>query len=266
MNKNVKQTQEIKSKLQNLNEWVSKVETTLKYIKKYYPEYETAFYHYEKLISNNFQNRDISRKFYLLDTGCGWKNREVMKHLNDSIFAVGVDIDHDSLKNNISYDKLVLCNLDHLPFRNETFNLITNICVLEHIENPDKVFCEFQRVMKEGGESIYIVPNLLNPLMLFGKITPSMLHKKFISKLLGRNEEDIFHTYFRCNTERALEILANKFGFRRKYLIRCGDFSMFIFSRFMVCCWIIFDKLTNIKLLQKFKMLIVVNYEMRKSL
>ena len=265
MNEGINQGREIRSKLHDLNGWVNKVEATLRYIKKHYPEYEMAFFYYEKLISRyfNHSNNVFDKKIFLLDAGCGWKNREVSKYLNDNIQAIGVDIDNDALKNNITYENLILCNLEYMPFKEKTFDLITNICVLEHIEHPTKVFGEFHRITKERGNLIFLLPNLINPLMFFGKITPTKLHKKFMSRLLGRDEEDIFPTFFSCNTENTLEILASKFGFRRKYLIKCGDFSIFIFSRFLIHCWIIFDNLTNIGVLKRFKMLIIVNYEKR---
>jgi len=122
-----------KTKLQNPEMGVNKYETTLELIRKYHPSYESSFHIYEKLIYKNLQKRDFNKRFFLLDAGCGWKNREVMKYLDNSIYAVEADIDNQSLKENISYDNLVQCTLEYLPFKNETFDLITNICVLEHI-------------------------------------------------------------------------------------------------------------------------------------
>jgi ubiquinone/menaquinone biosynthesis C-methylase UbiE len=244
---------------------INKIEKYFGYIKRYYPEYETAHQHYDALIYNKF-NEICPRKFYFLDAGCGWKNIEVMRHLNDSIYTVGVDIDYDSLANNIIYDNLILCDLEYLPFKKGTFDLITNRSVLEHIKNPDNVFREFQRVITNEGEMIFLLPNLLNPLMLLGKITPTILHKKFINIFTGRNEEDIFHTYFRCNTENMLKYFAYRFGFQIKYLVTCGDFTQFVFGRFSIYCWIIFDKLISIGFFKKFKMNIVVNYDNKKKI
>lgn len=250
-----------KIRLQNLNEWVDKVESTyVEYVKKIYPKYRIPFHYYDELICK-ILNRNMSKRVFVLDTGCGWKNREVGKYLNDNITAIGIDVDRDALKDNITYQNLVLCDLEYIPFKDGIFDLVTNICVLEHIEHPYKVFSEYKRIAKNKGRLVFIFPNLLNPLMLLGKMTPTMLHKKFMKKFLNRDEEDIFTTFFRCNTESSFEKLAKKFGFKRRRIIKCGDFTMCIFNRFLLRCWIIFDKLTNIGFLNTFKMLIVIDYE-----
>lgn len=252
-------------RLRNLDAWVNKVETALRHIKKYYPDYETAYYYYERLIFKNFQKRDSNKKFFLLDAGCGWRNREVMKHLDNSIYAVGADVDNESLRINISYDKLVLCNLEFLPFKNETFDMITNIGVLEHIKNPDKVLGEFERVTKSNGKYVFLLPNLLNPVMLFGKYTPTIMHVKLIGKLLERDKTEIFPTYFRLNSVNTLDKFARKYGFKRNYVITVGDFTQFIFSKFLIFTWIFFERLTNIEFINtKFRMLIVCEYEKEK--
>jgi SAM-dependent methyltransferase len=42
-------------------------------------------------------------------------------------------------------------NLILLPFENNSFDRITCISVLEHIESPFRALCEFRRVLKPGG-------------------------------------------------------------------------------------------------------------------
>ena len=54
-------------------------------------------------------------------------------------------------------------NLDaELPFSDRSFDYITCLEGLEHIENPQQAMREFSRVMRPGGHLIVSVPNILN--------------------------------------------------------------------------------------------------------
>jgi SAM-dependent methyltransferase len=54
-------------------------------------------------------------------------------------------------------------NLDaELPFGNRSFDYVTCLEGLEHIENPQQAMREFARVLKPGGHLIVSVPNILN--------------------------------------------------------------------------------------------------------
>jgi len=54
-------------------------------------------------------------------------------------------------------------NLDaELPFSDRSFDYVTCLEGLEHIENPQQAMREFARVLKRGGHLIVSVPNILN--------------------------------------------------------------------------------------------------------
>ena len=54
-------------------------------------------------------------------------------------------------------------NLDaELPFSDHSFDYLTCLEGLEHIENPQQAMREFARVLKPGGHLIVSVPNILN--------------------------------------------------------------------------------------------------------
>ena len=54
-------------------------------------------------------------------------------------------------------------NLDaELPFADRSFDYVTCLEGLEHIENPQQAMREFARVLKPGGHVIVSVPNILN--------------------------------------------------------------------------------------------------------
>jgi ubiquinone/menaquinone biosynthesis C-methylase UbiE len=49
-----------------------------------------------------------------------------------------------------------------LPFSDQSFDYVTCVEGLEHIENPQQAMREFARVLKPGGQLIVSVPNILN--------------------------------------------------------------------------------------------------------
>jgi ubiquinone/menaquinone biosynthesis C-methylase UbiE len=49
-----------------------------------------------------------------------------------------------------------------LPFANQSFDYVTCLEGLEHIENPQQAMREFARVLRPGGTVIVSVPNILN--------------------------------------------------------------------------------------------------------
>jgi ubiquinone/menaquinone biosynthesis C-methylase UbiE len=54
-------------------------------------------------------------------------------------------------------------NLDaELPFGDRSFDYVTCLEGLEHIENPQQALREFARVLKPGGHLVVSVPNILN--------------------------------------------------------------------------------------------------------
>ena len=54
----------------------------------------------------------------------------------------------------------VYSNLDNIPIKDGFFDAIICNAVLEHVDNPDKVIKEFNRVMKRGGYLYLCVPFL----------------------------------------------------------------------------------------------------------
>lgn len=49
-----------------------------------------------------------------------------------------------------------------LPYGSETFDYITSLDGLEHIDSPPQAFREYRRLLKPGGHLILSVPNIMN--------------------------------------------------------------------------------------------------------
>lgn len=53
------------------------------------------------------------------------------------------------------------CNFFDLPFEDDTFDLVVMIRVMHHIESPELIYREMERVSVNGGTVIVSVPNII---------------------------------------------------------------------------------------------------------
>jgi len=92
----------------------------------------------------------------VLDVGCG--GGQWVRHLLDTGHeAFGIDIDlSDELKESIYFFR---GDAEKMIFRDEYFDVITMVEVLEHIESPYRALKECLRVLKPKGSLLVSVPN-----------------------------------------------------------------------------------------------------------
>jgi SAM-dependent methyltransferase len=45
----------------------------------------------------------------------------------------------------------IICDIQNLPFRDDSLDCVINVAVLEHLEHPEKVVEEIKRVLRPGG-------------------------------------------------------------------------------------------------------------------
>ena len=106
----------------------------------------------------------------VLDVGCG--GGFLSNDLARLGFKVtGVDLSPESLKVAEAHDethsvKYEVADAFHLPYADESFDILTSMDFLEHIEKPKEVIQEFSRVLKPGGLFFFHTFNR-NPLSWF---------------------------------------------------------------------------------------------------
>ena len=132
----------------------------------------------------------------LLDFGCGTGgNALLLKEFGE---IIGADSSPTALKiaQKTGFPKLVLVNETRLPFENNTFDCVTLLDVLEHIENDDDALSECRRILKPGGSLILTVPAYQ---WLFSGHDEALDHKRrYLMKNLTKQISDAcFHIYFK---------------------------------------------------------------------
>ena len=104
----------------------------------------------------------INKESRMLDIGCGWDAkllREVSPIIRDGF---GIDFKIDLSIPSPSNIQFLQKRFDQesLPFANQSFDIVTLLAVLEHIEpiRVDFVLNEVKRVLKRGGKLLLTVP------------------------------------------------------------------------------------------------------------
>ncbi|MBC7539473.1 MAG: methyltransferase domain-containing protein, partial [Bacteriovorax sp.] len=106
---------------------------------------------------------DLKNGDRVLDIGC---NIGQLLHLighQAQIKGVGIDISIEALQsaklNSTNDFDFVLCSIEKgLPFDDNSFDVITCMDVIEHLENPQFVLSEMKRVLKPGGRYLFHIP------------------------------------------------------------------------------------------------------------
>lgn len=122
----------------------SDIEDSLDKFKNMLKKYDKFYYWLIKVISPVFVDRSqekfiesyVSKDKVCINIGSG--NSKV----SDNVCNVDI----------FTYDNVdVVCDIENLPFKDNSIDVILNIAVLEHVPNPQKVIDEIHRVLKPDG-------------------------------------------------------------------------------------------------------------------
>jgi ubiquinone/menaquinone biosynthesis C-methylase UbiE len=157
-----------------------------------------------------------------LDLGCGhqlfpkwmadWEKAQQALSAKCRSF-VGIDYDLRSLLEHRALTNKVRGDIEHLPFKDESFDLITANVVLEHVKEPLAVLKEVRRILKPGGNFIFHTPNLMGYTTTIARLLPDSLKLKMVPYLQARPEADVFPTFYRFNSPAMVRALAAEAGF-----------------------------------------------------
>jgi len=121
-----------------------------------------------------------NKEFRVLDLGCG--NGVSTANIEGSV-VVGMDLSTNQMvraKKRFKNTNYVVGDATKIPFRDNTFDLVVSINLLHHIKDSGKVLKEIHRVLKKGGKSLTVDPNLYNPIGFTGRELFKLLGLKHI--------------------------------------------------------------------------------------
>lgn len=141
--------------------------------------------------------------------GSGHDRVGVRSILKDA-FVVGFDLDRPALLRGPS-GKGVVANLEAIPARSGSFDLLVSEFVFEHFERPEPIVTECARVLRPGGELVFLT---INKNSIPGRVaawTPLAFHRWINRRRpVPPDEADIFPTFYRINTHRRISRLMQK--------------------------------------------------------
>lgn len=159
----------------------------------YYP-YHTAgafrnVYRYShwlqiQLVCELFHNEFGSHKL-LLDAGCACGPYSMF--LSNKFRVIGVDLSRNELEKakvwrnrlgkNLVID-FVVCDIQHLPFKESVFDMLLCSEVLEHLPNMPSGLQELYRLIKTGGVGVISMPNYLSLYYILQRFLPVVTSRK----------------------------------------------------------------------------------------
>ena len=210
-------------------------------IERFYPE--SAF--------GGFTRVDGTMAFYLrvnallqpdatvLDVGCGRgeygedpvESRVRLRVLRGKCAkVVGLDTDPSAAANPF-VDEFRLTRGPAWPVERSSIDVCLIDNVVEHLADPSAFFAECRRVVKPGGYICLRTPNSLGYAAVLARVIPDSLHANILRRVQpGRCSEDVFPTYYRCNTSRRLGDALIQNGFHGTVFTHAGEPSYLSFS------------------------------------
>jgi len=168
---------------------------------------------------------------------------------------IGLDVSRRNIlnaktnKNNQGF-RYVLASITNLPFKNEVFNLIVCVDVLEHIHDKQKSLGEMVRVAQNGGFLVGSTSNLLNPLMMIDCFFPKCLIQRIVHNFAGTHYE----RHSRLTPAKLAQILhKNNVEINTLELVDFPPFQPWLYEYsnrkppWFSWLWIAFDKMTSKK-------------------
>lgn len=139
----------------------------------------------------------------LLDIGCGTR-ANFLKTISPYI-KKGLGIDFKVTNTKVGNIQTIQLKFDsHLPFEESSFNVVTMLAVLEHIENESQILSEIHRILIPGGKLIITVPSIWSQ--------PILEFLAYKLKIISEAEIRDHKRYY--NREKLAEIFINLTGFQ----------------------------------------------------
>ena len=144
--------------------------------------------------------RTINAHELVLDLGCG--SAEIGREIsNKGASYFGIDISTIGLKLAADYRKegvsLTKCNVENIPFKDNSFDVVISVYSLEHFLYPEKILREAHRVLKQNGRIMILSEAYDNPLVYPPSLCFSAIsHLSFRDKIKSKRFKELFYHFY----------------------------------------------------------------------
>jgi len=222
--------------------------------------------HYGSRVFKDARYRDLIRKYIrpgqrVLDAGCG-RYMRFCKELSDGHQVFGIDVESMLDTDNRSSPFGISGDLSRLPFRQECFDIVISRSVIEHLDDPPKVFQEFCRVLRPGGKVVIVTPNKYDYVSLIATVTPYRLHRFLVSKIFRVPENDVFPTLYRANTVASIRKTLKSAGLIERELDAVNHYPAYLmFSPILFRMGMLYERMTQLRLFRSLRGSILCVFE-----
>jgi len=117
----------------------------------------------------------------VLELGCGDGFQSAMLKAR-SQFLVSTDYRKEALPTELSPGlKFLACDVEDLPFKLSSFDMIFSSNLLEHVEDIDKALAEMRLCLRPGGVMVHAIPNVTWKIVQFLLYYPFLVFLKVSS-------------------------------------------------------------------------------------
>lgn len=218
------------------------------------PGYKHSGSIYEGLVK-----RHLTPKARVLDAGCG-RGGVIELYTEKVRQAVGLDTDLSSLREHRCLKQLVVGSLATMPFPEDLFDVVLCSWVVEHLEEPDAVFCEIARLLNKRGHLLLLTPNAWGYVTLINRLIPARLRHWLVHTVYGRQSKDIFPPFYRANSKGRLDTKLHRVGLRNEEFYCVGDPSYMAFNDAFFKLGVLLERLTDWPPLRPLKVHLVASY------
>jgi glycosyltransferase 2 family protein len=99
----------------------------------------------------------------ILDIGCGSGVQIRALGLESPNLIIGMDVNRNALlyakKKEIPHSEFIIADAQNLPFKDRTVDKIICAEIIEHLNNPEQLITESQRVLRQDGSIVITTPN-----------------------------------------------------------------------------------------------------------
>lgn len=114
--------------------------------------------------------------------------------------VIGIDVDPVGRENG-DLDEFRLISGARIPVDDASIDLCVSDWVVEHLTDVESFFSECARVIRPGGHLCFRTPNRFHYSSIGASLIPAR-HHHAVRRMLGHfhDPDDVFPTYYRCNT------------------------------------------------------------------
>jgi SAM-dependent methyltransferase len=186
----------------------------------------------------------------VLDAGCG-RYLKFCREFSPVAHVVGIDLERTFHTDNRQAPYAVCGDLGALPFPSGHFDIVISRSVVEHLDDPPRVFREFCRVLKPGGSVVILTPNKYDYVSVIASVTPYRLHRLLVSRICHVAEDDVFPTLYRANTRSAIRNAMAAAGLVERELDMINHYPAYLmFSTVLFRLGVLYERLTSLNKLR----------------